>query len=1325
MAGNFLHSFMRTGFTVKPHRLFLISSRTKNPALLYKSLVLYVIIFAILVLCGLIFPAYAQDDNSERWQTVDRWVGTIRYEIYGGPDVPVSGVPGSAHTVVTYDLTLDREDDRTWRGRATGAGSYEAQAERQMDNGIHTVNIAGEGTLENEAYLRMNYREGTYTLGITGRPEIVVHYRELMIIHGTAFKDVDRQIDLKLARVSSRSVDFPTPELPSEGFILSGDAESSIMFENHIMSWVLQPEGDAPVLAEEDDFSCIVAGSFIHCQEQALSYSEEVVGTPFSLNYHSGRIPSECRETPWNVKIMNFGGWTLSIHHFLDTSEEHLYLGTGHRRKVTLRKDANVLFPGYLVASSDGLEVYHFDEEGRHTRTLHALTGGVLYSLQYEEDRLVRIDDIHGGRTTIDRSSDGAPSAIRGPYGQVTRLLLNDMGFIRTILKPGGESIRFMYNENGLLTSKWDANGNLSSYAYDDCGRLTVSKDAAGGSWRLNRSEARQGYQVAATTASGRTTTYIVENQTSTSGSWLNTFPEGAQNRMTFNKTDYREIDLHNGNRMEISKNPDPRFDMQAPVKSTYITDPDGMQFVIERERDAVLANASNPFSLVTLTETLSVNGRIYSDVYDAASRTFTRTLPSGRQIVATLNEAGQVVSYRESGLAPVKFRYNGSRLKEVSQGERTLKLDYDAQGNPEAITDPLNRKIKLHYNLSGRIESLRMPDDAVTAYEYDPSGNITGITPPGKSKHSFAYNAVHQLQQYNNPGTGSGIPAVEYRYNTDRELISIQNPDARPVTLEYSTSGKLTGISHNKGDISISYNNRGNTEMVTSPYGLIRLRYKGNALSMKSWSGRVAGDVSFSYDSYFLLSGMAVNERSWIQYMYDDDGQITLAGSMDIKRCDVTGFVKKVILGNIVEQRKYNQYGELTSLEYLHDDIIIKGIEVKRDLAGRIVVSTVTTGSEKNEYRYKYDLVDRLEEVILNNERNAAYEYDANGNRIACETSSGKVNAVYDEQDRLISRGSGSYNYGTCGQLTARMEEGKITSYEYDGLGNLLKVVLPDGERVEYLVDGYNRRIGKELNGKLVKGFLYMDSLNPVAELDGNNNVRSIFVYGTKTNVPEYMENDGGVYRLITDHLGSVRMVVDIHSGEIAQQIGYDAFGQIISDTNPGFQPFGFAGGLYDEHTGLVRFGAREYDPEAGRWTARDPILFDGGDTNLYAYVGNDPVNWMDMYGLSANLPSVPSNGANIWTVRQARSLIYSETRRFSRPVTDLQYGQEVEEISTCEETPGWLKVRYINEHTGQTFEGYMPVHDFMPGNILQPGQAPARQGTGRGGTIGSASRG
>jgi RHS repeat-associated protein len=117
-------------------------------------------------------------------------------------------------------------------------------------------------------------------------------------------------------------------------------------------------------------------------------------------------------------------------------------------------------------------------------------------------------------------------------------------------------------------------------------------------------------------------------------------------------------------------------------------------------------------------------------------------------------------------------------------------------------------------------------------------------------------------------------------------------------------------------------------------------------------------------------------------------------------------------------------------------------------------------------------------------------------------------------------------------------------------------------------------------------------------------------------------VERAGRLYRIVSDPLGSPRMVVDADTGAVVQRMDYDEFGNVVLDTNPGFQPFGFAGGLYDRDTNLVRFGARDYDPETGRWTAKDPIGFAGGDTNLYGYVLNDPVNLTDPSGTIAFVP-------------------------------------------------------------------------------------------------------
>ena len=179
------------------------------------------------------------------------------------------------------------------------------------------------------------------------------------------------------------------------------------------------------------------------------------------------------------------------------------------------------------------------------------------------------------------------------------------------------------------------------------------------------------------------------------------------------------------------------------------------------------------------------------------------------------------------------------------------------------------------------------------------------------------------------------------------------------------------------------------------------------------------------------------------------------------------------------------------------------------------------------------------------------------------------------------------------------------------------VRLVQPDGTTIEYLIDGRDRRVGKRVDGALVKGWIYRDQLHPVAQLGPDGTVTHRFVYGDKANVPAYMIHNEKTYRIVSDHLGSVRLVIDTSTGEVVQRLEYSPFGKVVTDTNPGFQPFGFAGGLYDPDTGLVRFGARDYDPEIGRWTVKDPIGFAGVDTNLYGYVFNDPVNLYDPIGL------------------------------------------------------------------------------------------------------------
>jgi RHS repeat-associated protein len=180
-----------------------------------------------------------------------------------------------------------------------------------------------------------------------------------------------------------------------------------------------------------------------------------------------------------------------------------------------------------------------------------------------------------------------------------------------------------------------------------------------------------------------------------------------------------------------------------------------------------------------------------------------------------------------------------------------------------------------------------------------------------------------------------------------------------------------------------------------------------------------------------------------------------------------------------------------------------------------------------------------------------------------------------------------------------------------------LLRVVPPSGPTIDYVIDARSRRVGKKVGGTLVQGFLYRDRLKPVVELDGAGNVVSRFVYGSSRFTPDYLVKAGTTYRVLSDHLGSVRLVINTASGVVAQRMDYDEWGNVAVDTAPGFQPFGYAGGLYDRDTGLVRFGVRDYDPATGRWTAKEPLRFKGS-INFFTYAANDPINHIDPSGRS-----------------------------------------------------------------------------------------------------------
>jgi len=681
---------------------------------------------------------------------------------------------------------------------------------------------------------------------------------------------------------------------------------------------------------------------------------------------------------------------------------------------------------------------------------------------------------------------------------------------------------------------------------------------------------------------------------------------------------------------------PDPRFGMLAPVLvSRTVATPGGKTEVVIRSREALLSDPLDPLSLLSLTETTTRNGRLSTRLFDAASLTWTATSPAGRQSVTTLDPVGRVLSTASGGLEPVVLSYDGfGRLASTDRGGRLWQQAYGPDGTLASVTDPLGQISSWQRDAVGRVLVSTRPDGESVVRSYDPKGNLASLTPPARPAHLFGYTPVDLRQSYTPPDIGLGSTTTSWSYDLDRALVLLSRPDGQSLSRSYDGAGRLSVITAPSGARSSSYDPQsGKLVSISGPDGVtLGFGYDGPLLTSVNWSGPVAGVVEWTHDDDLRVIGETVNGGFAAAFGFDDDGLLASAGELTLTRDTESGLLTATTLAQTGEAFSYSTFGELAFQQASAGGVPLFEVSYLRDALGRITERTETVEGVTHTYGYSYDLAGRLVEVTEDGVSSASYAYDPNGNRLERTTSGGTVAGTYDDQDRLLSWGTLAYTYTAAGELLTKTDTAlsATTTYQYDLFGNLRSVTLPGGTLIEYLVDGQNRRIGKKLDGVLDRAWLWQDQLRPVAELDGSGNVVARFVYGTRANVPEYMVKGGSTYRFFHDHLGSVRLVVDATTGAVAQRLDYDEWGRVLLDTNPGFQPFGFAGGLHDPDTGLVRFGARDYDAEVGRWTSKDPVLFEGGDANLYRYVVGDPMNGVDARGLRKKLACVERCGAH-----------------------------------------------------------------------------------------------
>lgn len=924
-----------------------------------------------------------------------------------------------------------------------------------------------------------------------------------------------------------------------------------------------------------------------------------------------------------------------------------LYIADYNEGKIR-RVKSNM--PGFssgdiFVPSGDGSELYDFDTNGRHLRTINALTGAVIYQFAYDPNSLlISITDGDGKKTLVNRDANGKPTSIVAPFGQRTTLTLEANNYLASISNPADETHSMIYTSDGLMTRYTQPTGQSSSMSYDSTGKLLTDTDAAGGKQTLVRNSSGNSWVVARSTSLGRTTRYSASSGNNYTFSNMNT-PDGLNRTTEETDNGMSYTDATDGSQHYSVTGPDPRFGMLAPimVKSNYNVEGTGKAYTtvvnsgwvtmipptkgyqLNHSRSATLSQASNPLSLTSLTDTWTLgDGRSYNSVFNQASKTITNTSAAGRVSKNTIDGLGRVLNMQTTGLLGLNNAYDvKGRLASTTQGSaanaRTVTFGYNPEGYLASVTDALGRAVGYDYDAAGRVITQTLPDTRQIQYSYDKNGQLISLTPPGREAHVFKYTPIGLTDSYLPPDVSAGTTNTVYEYDLDKALTRITRPDGGELAFTYDSAGRISKLTIPTGVISYGYATTTNhlLSMTDTDGNVMDFGYQGALLNKLTWSGTVAGNVGWSYDTAEIrMSELRVNGVNPIALQYDNDSLLTKAGDLSLSRNAQNGLLTGSTLSGVTDSQTYNGFGEVTDYTAKYSTNAMLNEQYTYDKLGRIVQKTETIMSDAvKTFVYSYDVAGRLIDVKKNGVVTSSYGYDDNGNRIS---RNGSDIASYDQQDRLLTYNGRSYAYTANGELSTKTIGAAVTRYQYDVLGNLKQVKLANGDTLDYLVDGQNRRIGKKVNGVLKQGFLWQDQLKPVAQLDENNNVVSRFVYAVHANVPDYMIKDGKTYRIVTDHLGSPRLVVNVADGSVDQRMDYDEFGNVTNDSNPGFQPFGFAGGLYDQDTGLVRFGARDYDALTGRWTAKDPIGFRGG-INLFSYNNGVAINESDITGLSA----------------------------------------------------------------------------------------------------------
>ena len=639
-----------------------------------------------------------------------------------------------------------------------------------------------------------------------------------------------------------------------------------------------------------------------------------------------------------------------------------------------------------------------------------------------------------------------------------------------------------------------------------------------------------------------------------------------------------------------------------------------------------------------TTSYNYSTDGKILSEVdadgtidytYDTDGNMATAVYSDGS--VYCYDAAGKVTSYTDAAGNVTSYTYDAAgNISSVTSDGKTESYVYDTDGNLTGYTDVRGNIYGYSYNTEGQPTSYTV-NGKTTSYTYDSNGNCTSITNAAGETSYYTYNDNGALTQFtdasgnvttytynaDNSSIAKTIYAdgtfEEYKYDASNNVSNWIGRNGQTAMYTVNANGDVTSITYSDGrTLAYTYDADGN--LLTANDLSFTYDANGNVLSQNYTDGR---GIVYSYNADGSLASYTDELGHAVNYTYTVDGacdKLTDESGALIVDYDYTaeGYLAKAAKGNgAYTLYTYNEYGEVTAIDnYTAAGALESYTRYTYNSEGYRTAMITQDGA----WAYTYDMKDQLVGAVFTDKagqitQELSCEYDAAGNRTKAVENGVTITYTYNDLNQIISANGFNYLYDANGNL---LEDEKRT-YTWTADNRVASETLKStGQTWEYGYDALGNRVSSKTNG-----------VTTTWTVDENGNILAEYVDGVWNRtyyqgklLTGFTDKDGNAYYYNADALGSV-ISVSGADGAAVNNYTYDPWGNEIASTEEVDNDFKYVGGcgLMANDSGTVFVRARNYDPETGRWISADPIGIDGGE-NLYQYVSNNPVCFIDKYG-------------------------------------------------------------------------------------------------------------